>query len=56
MLSFDDSDWPAIFSNLQRVLMKWESFSHLLGQEGDDIRTSGRFYVAVVQSVLLLGS
>ena len=30
-------------------------FSRLLGQEGSDTRTSGRFYVAVVQSDLILG-
>ena len=30
--------------------------SCLLGQEGDDTRASGVFYVAVVQSILIFGS
>ena len=56
MLYFDDSDCSVVVRKIQRARRKCENFSHLLGQEGDDIRTSGGFYMAVVQSVLIFGS
>ena len=56
MLSFDDSDWPSIVSNLQIARRKWVRFSCMLGQERANTRKSGRFYVAVVQSVLIFVS
>ena len=34
MMSFDDSDWPAIVWNLQREQRKWVWLSHLLRREG----------------------
>ena len=51
MLFFDDSDWPTIFNDLQRLQRIWVRLYRLLGREEVD-RTSGRFYVVVVQSVL----
>ena len=56
MLHFDDSYWTVIFRNRQREQGKWGRFSFLLGWEGADTRTSGRFYMEVVQCVLIFGS
>ena len=53
MLPFDDSDWPAVVWNLQRVERKWGRFYSLLVRAGDETRTSWRCYVTVVQSVLI---
>ena len=56
MLYFDDSDWNVVGRDLQIAWRKKGRFSQLLGREGDDTRTSGRFYVVVFQSVLIFGS
>ena len=56
MLSFDDINCNDIVRNLHIVRRKWERFSRLFGWEGDDSRTYGRFYVSVVQYVLIFGS
>ena len=42
--------------NLRRARGKWGQLTNILGREGADRRTLGRFYVAVVQTVLLFGS
>ena len=55
MLSFDDIDRTSIVRNLQRARRKWGIFSHLSVQEGNDTRNSGRFDVAVFQSILIFG-
>ena len=54
-MTLDDSDWPAVSRNLQREQRKPGRFYHLLVHEGENTRSSGRFYMAVVQLVLLLG-
>ena len=56
MLLSSDNNCPAVKQNLLRTLGKWGQLVNLLGREGEDIRMTGRFYVAVVQSVLLFGS
>ena len=56
MLYFNDRNWPVVENNLQRARMKWGQFSCMLCQEGANIRTSGRFYMVVVQSVPLFSS
>ena len=55
-MSSDDSDWPVVAGNLRKARRKWGRFSRIIFQEGEYPRTSGRFYVAVVKSVLLFGS
>ena len=55
MLSFDDSECPSVDRNLQRARNKWGQFYRLLGQDGDGTRITGRFYLVVVQSVMLFG-
>lgn len=56
ILSDDDSDLPAVTRNIQRAKAKWAMLHRLLSREGADKRTSGFFYKAVVQAVLLYGS
>ena len=42
--------------NLRRAQGKWGWLTKILGRKGEDKRMAGRFYVAVVQAVLLFGS
>ena len=56
ILYFYESDWPVIARDLYRAWNKWLRFYHLLVREGGDTRTSRKFYVAVIQSVLIFGS
>ena len=51
-----NKDWPKVENNLRQAQGKWGKLVKLLGREGEDRRTAGRFYVAVVRSVLLFGS
>ena len=55
-MSASYDDWPAVVSNIQKALKKWARLSTVLGREGMDARTSGIFYLAVVQAVILFGS
>ena len=55
LLSTDD-DWPTVEWNLWRVQRKWGRQTKIFGREGADNKMAGRFYVAVVQAVLLFGS
>ena len=55
VLSSDD-DWSEVEQNLRRARGKWGQLAKILGREGSDRRTVGRFYVAVVQSVLIFRS
>ena len=50
-----NNDWQAVEKNLQWAQVKWRQIVKLLGREVVDRRTEGRFYVAVVQAVLLFG-
>ena len=56
ILLFDDNNWTAMAGNLLKAGNKWGRFYYLLVWEGDDTKTSGMFYVAVVQYFLLLES
>ena len=51
-----DNDLPAVDQNLQRTQVKWGCLAKILGREGVDKRMARRFYVAVVQAVLVFGS
>ena len=51
-----DKDWPAVLHNLWWARNKWARLSRVLSREGADARTSGRIFVAVVQTVLLYRS
>ena len=54
--SYSDNDWPEVEQNLQRERGKWGKLEKILGRERADRRTVWRFYVEVVQAVLLFGS
>ena len=56
MFSSSDEDWPEVEQNIQMLRGKWGLLVKILGREGADRRMTGRFYVAVVQAVLLFGS
>ena len=45
--------WPAVEQNLQRERGKWGRLEKIFGREVADRRTVGRFYLAVVQAVVL---
>ena len=50
------NNWPAVEQKLRRAQGKWGWLGKILGREGAERRTVGRFYVAVVQAVLLFSS
>ena len=52
LLSFNNN-WLEIEYNLQRAWGKWGRLENILVREGAGRRTTGGFYVAVVQAVLL---
>ena len=56
MLSSSKDDWPEVEKNLQRARGKWGRLVKILEREGADRIMVGRFYVSVVQAVLLFGS
>ena len=55
IISSTDDNWTAVYHNLHRAKGKWGEMVRILGREGADRRTTGRFYVAVVQAVILFG-
>ena len=55
-LSSSDNDLPATGQNLHNAQGKWGRLAKILGSEGADRRMTGRFYVAVVQAVILFRS
>ena len=54
-LSYNNSDWVALYRNLKKAQAKWGMIARLLVREGASLRARGHFYKAVVQSVLLYG-
>ena len=55
LLSYND-DWLAVAGNLRKARAKWARLSKILGREGVDAVIASKFYIAVVQSILLFGS
>jgi hypothetical protein len=55
-LSGDDNDELAIKRNLRKAHKKWGRFGKLLCHEGAKPKTMAKFYLAVVQAVLLYGA
>ena len=54
-LSYNNSDWIALYRNLKKAQAKWGMIARILVREGASLRARGHFYKAVVQSVLLYG-
>ena len=55
MLWSTENDWLEVELNLRRARRKWGRLEDILRREGADKRIIGKFYVAVVQVVLLFG-
>ena len=55
-MSSSDNDWPAVELSLWRAQIKWLRLEKILVRKVADNRKEGRFYVEVVQAVLLFGS
>ena len=56
VLTASDDNCPELIFNLSRSWWKWARKSRILVQEGEDARTSGNFYKAVIQVTLLFVS
>ena len=55
IIYFYNINWPAVARKLQRARMKWVSLYCLLCLYVEDTRSSGRFYVEVIQSLMIFG-
>ena len=55
LLTAIDNDWPEVIDNPQKARKSWARLSQILGREGADNQTSSRFYLALVQAVLIFG-
>ena len=53
IVTVDDSDMPAVMSNLHKARGRWAQASCILTHEGATPKVSAMFYKAVMQSVLL---
>ena len=56
LISFDDADNQAMWSNLKKAQGCWARVSRVLRAENATPKTCGMFYKATVQAVLLYGS
>ena len=56
ILSDDDDDTPCIRDNLKRARWRWNSLARILKREGANAICMSRFYLTVVQAVLLYGA
>ena len=51
-----DDDWRAVAGNLRKARVTWGRLARILGREGADPKVSRKFYIAVIQQVLLFGA
>ena len=56
ILTEDDNDTPCIDFNLKKARGQWNSIAKILKREGANAKCMARFYITVVQSVLLYGA
>ena len=56
ILMEDDNDTPCIDFNLKKERGRWNSITKILKREGANAKCMARFYITVVQSVLLYGA
>ena len=56
LLTATNEYWPAVIANLHKFRKSWSFLDIILGHEGAGTWTLGRFYVAVVQDVVLFWS
>jgi hypothetical protein len=55
-LSNDDTDTTAVSKNLKKARLRWGRIRRLLSRQDASPRTMARFYLAIIQSILLFGS
>ena len=55
IMTCTDDDWPAIHHNMKKARGAWARLSKILIRHGANPRISGKFYKAVIQTVLLYG-
>ena len=55
-ITYNNSDWVALYSNLRKAQKRWFMVSNVLGKLGWPIRSQFIVYNVVVQVVLLYGS
>ena len=55
-VTYNNSDWVALYINLQKSQRIWRIFSKVLGQIGALIKAQQIMYEVLVQAVLLYGS
>ena len=56
IITDNDNDERCIKDNLAKARMRWGQIAKLLKREGAGAKCMGKFYLAVVQSVLLYGA
>ena len=56
LLSDDDDDSPAIDSNLRKARARWGKLVNILKREGANATIMSKFYMTIIQAVLLYGS
>ena len=55
-LSRDDCDNKAVTKNIQKAARQWGQISRLLKRETAEPKVMARFYLAIIQAILLYGS
>ena len=55
-ISYNNSDWAAVYLNLQKYRRRWGMISRVLERTRAIVRARGAMYRVVVQSVLLYRS
>ena len=50
------SYWPEVLANLQKLHKIWTRILRILEWDGEETRTMGNFYLAIVQAVLPFGA
>jgi hypothetical protein len=56
IISEDDNDVPTCLRNIQRAKAKWAAISRVLKRDGASQRAFARFYLVIVNTVLLYAS
>ena len=52
----DDDDTKTIVNQIKKARQKWNAIARILKREGANAKTMAKFYMAIVQAVLLYGS
>ena len=54
-ISYNNSDWAAVYLNLRKAWRRWGMVSRVLKRTGETVRAQGAIFKAVAQSFLLYG-